>query len=306
MELRQLELFLAVAEHRNFTRAAARMHTVQSAVSASVKTLEHELGLELFRRNSRAVDLTDAGQALLAPARKALAAVNEAGDVAASFRGSVRGSVSLGLLAARDFLEVPAALADFRRDYPEVTVTARTSPTGGVGLLRDLVDETLDVSLLVLPLQQHPDVVTEPLLGGRLLLAVADGDPLAGAHVPAAALDGREFVMLSPGFSLRSTLDSWLAAQGIRFTVTIEIADQGLVASYARAGLGIALLAEHEIHDTPGLSPVYVEGFAPAFSVAIATKRDRHITAAMGALIDTLRTRARSAEALRLGFARLE
>jgi DNA-binding transcriptional LysR family regulator len=305
VEIRQLELFLAVAEHRNFTRAAERMHTVQSAVSASVKGLEQELGLDLFRRSSRSVDLTAAGEALLLPARKALAAVDEAHDVAASFHGAVRGSVSLGMLAARDFLDVPKALADFRRAYPDVTVTARTSPTGGIGLLADLVDETLDVSLLVLPLQPHPDVETEPLVGGRLLLAVADSDPLAGSHIDASALDGREFVMLARGFSLRTTLDGWLASQGIRYSLTIEIADQALVANYVREGLGVGLIAEHEIMATPGLSPVYVEGFAPTFSVAIGTKRGRHMSSATQALIDVLRSRARSADGLKLGLASL-
>ena len=74
MELRQLKYFVAVAEERSFTRAANRLHLVQSGVSATIKTLETELGIQLLDRNSKRVELTDAGVELLARAREVLGA----------------------------------------------------------------------------------------------------------------------------------------------------------------------------------------------------------------------------------------
>lgn len=85
MELRHLEYFVAVAEERNFTRGAARLHIVQSAVSAAVKTLERELGAALLDRNSKRVLLTEAGTALLPYARAALDAARDAQDAVDEF-----------------------------------------------------------------------------------------------------------------------------------------------------------------------------------------------------------------------------
>ena len=79
MELRQLEHFIAVAEESSFTRAAQRLQVVQSTLSVSVRALERELGARLLERTTHRVRLTDAGRALLAEARNALAAVEAAG-----------------------------------------------------------------------------------------------------------------------------------------------------------------------------------------------------------------------------------
>ncbi|MFD0504959.1 LysR family transcriptional regulator [Streptomyces chiangmaiensis] len=88
--MRQLEHFVAVAEEANFTRAAARLHVVQSAVSATIKSLERELGMPLLDRNSKRVLLTDAGAALLPRAHAALEAAREAVDAVAEARRTGR------------------------------------------------------------------------------------------------------------------------------------------------------------------------------------------------------------------------
>ena len=92
MELRHLEHFVAVAEERNFTRAARRLHLVQSALSVSIRSLERELTRKLFERTTREVRLTDAGRILLPEARRTL-------DAAASAQAAVLGSAGR---AARD------------------------------------------------------------------------------------------------------------------------------------------------------------------------------------------------------------
>ncbi|MFD0788599.1 LysR family transcriptional regulator, partial [Micromonospora azadirachtae] len=80
MELRHLEYFVAVAAERSFTRAANRLHVVQSAVSAAISSLERELGSTLFERSAQRVDLTEAGEALLPQARATLDAAQAARD----------------------------------------------------------------------------------------------------------------------------------------------------------------------------------------------------------------------------------
>src|SRR4051794_7585423 len=100
MELRQLEAFLAVAEERNFTRAAARLHLAQSGLSATVRSLERELRALLFVRSTRRVDLTPAGAALVPEARRALASARAGADAVRAVEGLQRGTLSLGVMQA--------------------------------------------------------------------------------------------------------------------------------------------------------------------------------------------------------------
>src|SRR3954452_21519928 len=99
MELRHLEYFLAVVEEGSFTRAAARLYMVQSSLSASLLSLERELGTELFIRGRRGVELTDAGRALLDPARAVLADANHARDAVGEVKGLLQGSVRVATVA---------------------------------------------------------------------------------------------------------------------------------------------------------------------------------------------------------------
>ncbi|MBN9747578.1 hypothetical protein DMP23_41880 [Amycolatopsis sp. A1MSW2902] len=98
MELRQVEHFLAVVRHGNFTRAAQDVHVVQSALSASIRKLEADLGAELFDRTTRRVTLTPAGEALLPLARQIAADVDSARGEVAAVTGLARGRVSIGTI----------------------------------------------------------------------------------------------------------------------------------------------------------------------------------------------------------------
>src|SRR6478752_2621684 len=120
MELRQLEYFVAVAEERNFTRAAERVHISQSGVSAQIRQLERELGAELFDRTARAVTLTVAGKAALEHARQALAAARAVGQAVGEVTDLVRGSLRLGMVAGCTLTPLFDGLAAFHRAHPGV------------------------------------------------------------------------------------------------------------------------------------------------------------------------------------------
>src|ERR1700735_5175919 len=94
-------MFVAVAEEGGFSRAADRLHLVQSAVSAGIRGLERELGTALFHRDTRHVELSDAGRALLPEARNVLSAVTLASDSVAQVGSGLRGSARLGMTARR-------------------------------------------------------------------------------------------------------------------------------------------------------------------------------------------------------------
>jgi DNA-binding transcriptional LysR family regulator len=142
MELRHLRYFVAIAEERSFTGAAERLWVAQPGLSSQIQRLEGELGVTLFTRHSRGVDLTDAGELLLERARRALAAADSALATGQDLQAGLVGSVRLGLADEAPAAVTPGLLAAFGRDRPDVEVTVVTSLAGA--LLRDLHDGRLD------------------------------------------------------------------------------------------------------------------------------------------------------------------
>ena len=121
MELRQLRYLVALADERHFTRAAAREHVAQPAVSAQIARLERELGEPLFHRDRRAATLTPAGAALLPHARAALGAAQRGRETLASLRGLLHGRLRVGVSRPVD-RRFAAALGEFHRAHPAIEI----------------------------------------------------------------------------------------------------------------------------------------------------------------------------------------
>jgi DNA-binding transcriptional LysR family regulator len=138
MELRQLEAFVAVAEERNFTRAATRLHVVQSGLSATIRSLERELHAQLFRRTTRQVELTPAGAALVSEARRTLASARAAAEAVSAVEGLQRGAVTVGIMQASTIFDLPGLLARYRQTYPRIELRLRHAASTDLNrLLRD-------------------------------------------------------------------------------------------------------------------------------------------------------------------------
>jgi len=146
MELRHLRYFVAIAEERSFTRAAERLWIAQPGLSTQIRRLEHELGVCLFERHSRGVDLTAAGELFLERARAALAAAEVARCTGGDLQSGVLGSVRLGLSTAPRWQGTSVLLAAFARSRPAVEVSVLESYGGS--LVRDLRDGRLDAVIV--------------------------------------------------------------------------------------------------------------------------------------------------------------
>ena len=148
MELRQLEHFVAIAEEGSFTRAAHRVHIVQSGLSVSVQALEKELNTQLFERTTHHVALTDAGRAMLPHALQTLesAAAHTAAVVDAS--EGLRGTLRLGLMQSLTLVNVAELIARFHRERPLVAIQPRPAVGGLASLVEDVRVGTLDVAFV--------------------------------------------------------------------------------------------------------------------------------------------------------------
>lgn len=282
MELRQLRMFVAVAEEGGFSRAADRLHLVQSAVSAGIRGLERELGTTLFDRDTRHVELSDAGQALLPEARRVLSAVALASDSVAQVGGGLRGSVTLGTMQAQGMRRVSTArlIAAFQRDHPGVRISAR-HVGGSTEMARQIAEDGLDLGILSLVGQAPAGLELTRLASEPMFLACAPGHPLAGAEaVSLTDLAAERFVDMPGGWGVRMATDRAFAAAGIDRTVSFELNDSASVIDFVREGLGVALLPGPMAAIAPEVRQIPINDAAPSFDIYLAEPTGRRRTAA--------------------------
>jgi DNA-binding transcriptional LysR family regulator len=242
MELRQLEYFVAVAEERNFTRAATQVHISQSGVSAQIRQLERELGAELFDRSARTATLTVAGKAALGHARSALAAAAAVSEAVGEVTGLIRGQVTVGMVSGCTMEPLFDALAAFRHAHPGVEVCLLEDNSAQ---LTDAVRAgTIDLAL-VGTAAAPAGLESLPILSERLVAAVPPDHPLARQHpITVADLAGYPVISMPPGTGLRTVLDQACAARQQRLPIALEASAPDAIAGLAARGLGVAILSE--------------------------------------------------------------
>jgi DNA-binding transcriptional LysR family regulator len=174
-ELRQLRYFVAVAEERNFTRAAARLHIAQQSLSQQIRTLETQLGATLFERSTHGVELTEVGAVLLREARPLLGqAERVVEDVRRAARGEP-GELRVGFLPSVANHVMPPVVRAFRNRRPEVTLV--TEDVTIASLVAGLREGRLDAGLSRPPLVE--DLETEVVLREPVAAVLPEGHPLA-------------------------------------------------------------------------------------------------------------------------------
>jgi DNA-binding transcriptional LysR family regulator len=287
VELRHLEHFVTVAEERNFTRAARRLHLVQSALSVSIRSLEHELGAQLFERTTREVRLTDAGRILLPEARRTLDAAASARAAVLGAQEGLRGTLRLGVMQVITTVDVGALIARFHRERPLVDIRPRTSPAGSAGLMSDVRRGTLDAAFVSISGPELSGLTTTTLVSEPVLLGCLPDHPLAQRDVVSVVeLADEPFVDFTPGWGTRTVADQLFAKAGIERSIGIEVPDGSIHAALIRAGLGLAVLPQSMIVDA-GLVGVPLRptvAFTIAFIVA-SSRPMSPVTEAFAALV---------------------
>jgi DNA-binding transcriptional LysR family regulator len=239
VELRQLEHFLAVVDEGSFTRAAARLFMVQSSLSASLLGLERELGTDLFIRGRRGAELTDAGRALLEPAKAALAEADRARDAVAQVKGLVRGSVRIAAVAMPRKVDVGETIRLFQAEHPGVEV--HVAPVSARDMIDLVTEGQVDFAITPRIDGTSPTLRFQPLVGTPLVLVCPAGHRLAGAqNVDAAEVVDECLIDLPRGWRARELFDRLLEEQGVDRRVGVEINDWLAVLTMVQRGTGIS------------------------------------------------------------------
>jgi DNA-binding transcriptional LysR family regulator len=289
MTLRHLEHFVAVAEEGSFTRASERLGIVQSAVSATIRSLERELGVALFDRSTQHVELSDAGHVLLPEARNTLAAATSARDAIAELRGGLRGTLTIGTMQSLRAVDLPRLLVAFNREHPHVDLRVLHAKGGSVELAERLRHGELDVAFLSLPERRPPGIEATVLAEESIALACRVDHPLASrAAIDLADLADETFIDSPAGWGTRSANDAAFARAGVRRAVMLEVDDVPDLLAMVRAGLGVALFPPSLVVAGDGIELVPIRRYAPTFEVSVATPTIRRASAAARAFLEVI------------------
>jgi DNA-binding transcriptional LysR family regulator len=242
MDLSELRIFSAVVREGGVTRAAERLHRVQSNVTTRIRQLEEKLGTELFAREGKRLRLTASGQVLLGYADRLLALAEEA--CAAVHDPRPRGVFRLGAMESTAAVRLPGPLNRFSRLYPEVALELRIG--NPETLARAILAGELDAAFVAEPIADAPFEKMGAFVEEPVIVAATD-HPLIDANNGAP----RAVLVFENGCPHRKRLEQWYARRGVMPERTIELGSYHAMLGCALAGMGIALLPESVLATFP-------------------------------------------------------
>jgi DNA-binding transcriptional LysR family regulator len=246
MELRHLRYFLAVAEERQFTKAAARLHIQQPPLSQQIQELERELGFALFTRLPRGVELTPAGTTFAVDAQKVLAALEQGVINARRVASGQLGSLHIGLTSSAAFHPLATAvIRRFRETHPGIAIDL--SEINAAGIIERMVDGRIDAAILRKPIETPPALHFELLHEENMVLVLPLGHILLKSRtlrVPLRKLAGERFIFVrrpgAPG--MYADFIRACEAAGFKPQVVNEVPRMSSAINLVAAGAGITLV----------------------------------------------------------------
>jgi DNA-binding transcriptional LysR family regulator len=242
MEFRHLRYFIAVAENLHFGRAAHQLHISQPPLSQQIREMEEELGVKLFLRTKRRVELTEAGSVFLKEARLILAHTSHAvRSVQRSNRGEI-GRLIIGFVMSATCSILPKILRVYRERFPEVELVLEEMTTGqGIDHLKE---RRLHLCFLRLPVREE-ELMVETVLREPLVLALPNGHPLTPRNRISLLLLADEPFVLFPrlhGPSFHDQIVSVCHGAGFSPNVVQEACQMQTILSLVAAGIGVSLI----------------------------------------------------------------
>jgi DNA-binding transcriptional LysR family regulator len=269
MDLTDLRIFNTVVRAGGITRAAERLHRVQSNVTTRIHQLEQDLGVSLFIREGKRLHLTPAGHLLVDYADRLLALADDARSAVQDPRP--RGLFRLGAMESTAAIRLPKTLADFYRRYPEVTLQLRT------GNSQQLASATLagelDAALVAEPIAEEQFEKASAFMEELVIVAAAGHPPIGkkSSSIP------RTIIAFEPGCPYRKRLEEWYAARGAMPERAIELNSYHSMLGCVVARMGIALLPKSVLTTFSAKAEISVHNLTPkenrAATVLIWRKR---------------------------------
>ena len=290
MLLRHIRYLQAVAEHQNFTRAAEALHVSQPTLSQQIRQLEDGLGAQLFDRSSRTVRLTDAGEAYLRHARRALQDLDAGRRAIHDVQDLSRGTLRLAATPTFTAYLIGPLLVRFNESHPGIAVSLEETTQDRIEAA--LADDRLDIGIAFDEVRA-PELESETLFVETLSLVVGPAHRCARqaatqAPKQAVTLSAREaaeesFVLLNGDFATRRHIDLYCRQQGIVPKVAIEVNSIGAVVEIVRRGQLVTVLPDAIAREHEGLHPLALRPALPRRTVKLLWRSGGYRSAARDA-----------------------
>ncbi|VVP55173.1 MULTISPECIES: LysR family transcriptional regulator [Pseudomonas] len=285
MDVADLKVVDAVARHGSMNKAASELNTVQSNVSARIRSLEDELGIALFQRSAKGVQVTPAGRRILPFAARLSKLLLDASS-AARDDGHPKGVMEIGTLETTLALRLPQLIARFAKAYPEVRPVVRTGTT--CSLIQDVIDCKLEGAFVVGPVN-HPELHTQAAFREELVLitspAVLRLDDIAG-------IENLKTVVFRLGCSYRQRLDTLMTQLGVLAPEPLEFGSIEAIIACVSAGVGITLLPRGVIADAAHAGLVAVHELPPELAhveTVFVRRIDGYFSSALATFLHSVR-----------------
>jgi DNA-binding transcriptional LysR family regulator len=241
MLLSQLQAFLEVARARSVSRAADSLFLTQPALTARIQGLERDLGAQLFVRTPRGMKLTEAGDAFLPYAARAIETLADGRRMVNAFERGGAGKLALGAAPAVSTYVLPAVLARFSVGHPRVAVSVRTGHSEE--LLDLVVRDRVDLGLV--RALRHPDIASTPLYEDRLLLVVEPEHRFAlTGSIELAQIAGEQLVLFDRTSSYTELTNALFRGAGVVPLGVMELDNIEAAKKMVQQGFGVALLPQ--------------------------------------------------------------
>lgn len=247
INLYQLQLFLAVVDRGSFSAAASELHLTQPAISLQVRALEERYGVRLFNRQGQRLELTDAGYALIEPARRLLALAQEVEESFTAAQGTLRGRLNLVYSNPYALPTLTTLLSRYHIIAKAVQFSAQLVTEENA--LEMLLNFQAHFALLT-NIPRHKAVEAVLLSSDELLLALPPNHKWQGQTVELQDLRGQKFVLSSPSTELRRISDMALRTAGVNLgelEIVGEVDDVQVAAELVAANIGLTFLTNQTI-----------------------------------------------------------
>jgi DNA-binding transcriptional LysR family regulator len=290
LNLHLLRLFVCVARHGSFSRAAESLNISQPAVSRGVREFELQVGSRLLERGREGTVPTEAGKILLRHAVSLFSAETAAEEDLAALRGLTRGSLRIGASTTISTWFLPALLAGYHRSHPEIKIQLKSGNTAEIAEL--LLARELDLALAEGPIK-HPGIVVQPWIEDKMVWIAAPTHRLARMSPPlrTAHLANELMIVREPGSGTRDVGRAILELHGLQEKDVLEVGGTEAIKQVVAAGMGIALVSEATVRDQLPLGALMIlqiQDFAASRMLTRLSLPDRIPSAAAAAFSSLL------------------
>lgn len=281
IHLEWYRIFLHTARHRNLTKAAKELHITQPSVSYAIKQMEEALGLKLFYRLSKGVELTEEGHALFGYVEQSFGMLDSGQKHLLNLKQLSEGEIRIGASDSLIKHLLLPHLNNFHKEHPGIRIRLSHGKTPEI--TQRLKDGVIDCAVFHMP-------VNDPQLNIQTLAVLEDCFVVGTAYqeltnhpLSADELSELPLILLSQGSSTRIFIEQWFATRGLSITPDIELGSIDLLAEFARLGYGAAFISRDFVQEDlqhGRLFELRIDDPLPPRSIGFAIRRDMHLSVA--------------------------